>query len=199
MAGRQLSRSDQDPRQSQAETLLLKGINAAAQAAAHAATFGHLAPLVGKLAENFCAPLLRPSADRQAAADVVKIIDIDLYADDGRPLECTTLRDLTAEQAANVIGNSLKSRPGTPIDRESLVSQPHEPGDLKPPLSPPQPGSRGDGPARRSSPGDLPVQPVPAEVEDRRPGPPLPAISRRPQQPPGQGQGQGRPSPGSGR
>ena len=130
------------------ETLLLKGINAAAQAAAHAATFGPLAPLVGKLAENFCAPLLRPSADRHAAADVVKIIDIDLYAEDGQLPECTTLRDLTAEQTANLIGNSLKSRPGTPIDRESLVSQPHEPGNPKPPLSPPQPGSPGDGPAQ---------------------------------------------------
>jgi hypothetical protein len=177
------------------ETLLLKGINAAARAAAHAATFGPLAPLVGKLAENFCAPLLRPSAERQTSANLVKIIDIDLYADDGRLAECTTLRELTVEQVANVIDNSLKSPPGTPIDRESLVSQPRGPGGWA--LSEPSPPSRTEPPQPGSLDDRRERHPPQGERRDWS-GPPANSPRRKPRHPPQPpGRGQIRPSPGS--
>ena len=197
------------------ETLLLKGINAAARAAAHAATFGLLAPLVGKLAENFCAPLLRPSAERQAAADMVKIIDIDLYAEDEQVAQCPALRDLTAEQAANVIGNSLKLRPGTPIERESLMSQPHGQGGSKGTRTPATEPERFPAPPpttrRRWSPGGgrgaSEGTRTPATEPERFPAPP-PTTRRRwslglprvwPGSPPLRGRSQPRRKPPGGR
>jgi hypothetical protein len=182
------------------ETLLLKGINAAARAAAHAATFGLFAPLVGKLAENACAPLLRPSAERQAATDVVKFIDIDLYAENDQVAECPTLHDIAAEQVANVIDNSLKAPPGTPIERVSLISPPRGPtGRMAPePLSPTSKGASpqpGNGPTNRGTPQPAP----PRSRADPWPGRRTNAPRRKPPRTQPPEQGQGRPSPGSGR
>ena len=92
------------------ETLLLKVINASARAAAHAAGLGILAPLIGQLAEDLCAPLLRPSPDSRAAANLVKIIDIELYMEDGQLAKCPALHDVTVTTAADVIGKLLAPR-----------------------------------------------------------------------------------------
>ena len=115
------------------ETLLLKGINAAARAAAHAATFGLLYCSWKAGRKLRCAA---PPPERGSAATLrllVKIIDIDLYAEDEQVAQCPALRDLTAEQAANVIGSSTKLRPGTPDPAEILMSQPHGQGARKGP------------------------------------------------------------------
>jgi hypothetical protein len=180
------------------ETLLLKGINAAARAAAHAATFGLLAPLVGRLAENICAPLLRPSAERQAAVDVVKFIDIDLYAESEQVAQCPTLHDLTAEQVANAIANSLESRPDTPIEREPLISQPRGPRGRTVP-EPLSPTSKGESPPARGLTKPVTVSAPPGSRPDSWPWRRANTRQRRPVPPQPPGQGQGRPSPGSGR
>ena len=93
------------------EALLLMLINASVRAAAHTLGFGILAPLIGRLAEDLCAPLLRPSPEDQAASDTVKIIDIDLYLAGGQPAACPAIRELATETVAGVIGTLLKSRP----------------------------------------------------------------------------------------
>lgn len=94
---------------------LLKMINAVARAAAVHAGFGPLAPLIAQIAEDLCAEFIHPSPADQAAGDVVKIIDIDLYAKDGKLADCPTLRELSIEATAAEIGKLLGSRPGTPI------------------------------------------------------------------------------------
>lgn len=93
------------------EALLLMLINASVRAAAHALGVGILAPVIGRLAEDLCAPLLHPSPENQAASDLVKIIDIDLYMAGGQPAACPALRELTTETVAGVIGTLLTSRP----------------------------------------------------------------------------------------
>ena len=94
------------------EELLLKMINAFVRALAFHAGFGHLAQLVGYLAEDLCRESLHSSPEDQAADDVVKIIDIDLYATDGQLSECTTLRELAISNVADVISEWLASPPG---------------------------------------------------------------------------------------
>ena len=80
------------------EELLLKMINAFVRVLAFHAGFGHLAQLVGYLAEDLCRESLHSSPEDQAASDVVKIVDIDLYATDGQLPECTTLREVGHRQ-----------------------------------------------------------------------------------------------------
>jgi hypothetical protein len=94
------------------EILLLKLINASVRGAAHAAGLGIVAPLAGQLAEDLCAPLLRPGPEEQAGSDMLKIIDIELYAEDGHLAECPALRGLTIQSVAAGIGKLLEPRSG---------------------------------------------------------------------------------------
>ena len=105
------------------ETLLLKVINASARAAAHAAGLGILAPLAGQLAEALCAPLLRPSPESRAAADMVKIVDIKLYLEGGQLAECPALRELTVATVAAEIGKSLGSRSDPQLSSPPLANK----------------------------------------------------------------------------
>ncbi len=95
------------------EMLLLKLINASVRAAAHAAGFGILAPLIGQMAEDLCAEFLRPSPANQTAGDMVKTVDIYLYDESSQLAECPALRGLAIQTVADVIGKLLASGPGT--------------------------------------------------------------------------------------
>jgi hypothetical protein len=140
------------------ETLLLKVINASARAAAHAAGLGLLAPLVGQLAEDLCAPLLRPSPERCAAAGMVKIVDIELYLEGGRPLDCPALRELTVATVADEIGSALEFR-----------SDPHT-------NAPPPPPRRGV----RRAPAEARAAALGAPATARIPPPPRRGVRRAP-------------------
>jgi hypothetical protein len=72
-----------------------------------------VAALVGQLAEDLCAPLLQPSPENQAGGDMLKMIDIELYAEDGQLAECPALRGLTTATVADVIGKLLEPRWGS--------------------------------------------------------------------------------------
>jgi hypothetical protein len=136
----------------QPQTLLLKLINASVRGAAHAAGLGIVAPLIGQMAEDLCAPLLRPSPESQAASDMVKIIDIELYAEHGQLAKCPALRGLAIETVADVLGTMLESRP-SPRTAEPKPVKPRPPDGPsvknpflgKPPvaLQPPGPSTPG--------------------------------------------------------
>jgi hypothetical protein len=157
----------------QPQMLLLKLINASARAAAHAAGLGIVAPLIGQMAEDLCAPLLRPSPQSQAAVDMVKIIDIELYAEGDQLAECPALRGLAIETVANVIGTMLEARPGPrtaepepvkprPCDEPS-VNNPFRDKTVPealPPLGPVDPGLRlKPGPPTDPKPPEKPPTP----------------------------------------
>jgi hypothetical protein len=152
------------------ETFLLKMINATARAAAVRAGLGIVASLVGQLAEDMCAPVLRLSPGNQAAGEMVKIIDMDLYAKGARLHRWPDLHRRPWPAVDKVLGGLLASRPGTPPDKSvppvyptrpdepsptDPPSPPGSPAPLEPPLPRPSPGwgsdSRGD--FRRPGPG----------------------------------------------
>jgi hypothetical protein len=189
------------------ETLLLKVINASARAAAHAAGLGILAPLVGQLAEDLCAPLLRPSPESRAAADMVKIVDIELYLEGGQLAECPALRELTVATVAAEIGKSLEFRsdphPSSPPPahkpavRRAPVREPAAPARATDPTLP------ADKPAVRRAPVREPA--APARATDPTLPADKPAVRRAPVREPAaparatQAPGRKPPGPGSAR